>query len=175
MRFPATPGWGPLAAVVCGVRRWSCPGWSSGGYPAARIYEGGEAGSGADGVLADADVFGGEAVEGERQAFPDCFQEEPGGVREGSLDIKGGDDEVERIHVGDGVLEEDGLVWRPARDSPPEAGRYVGVQVWTDAAQEDGPDDLDLHNATNYVAPVVRLGPVPPFADGVDNAGPVRC
>ena len=22
MRFPATPGWGPLAAVVCGVRRW---------------------------------------------------------------------------------------------------------------------------------------------------------
>ena len=21
MRFPATPGWGPLAAVVCGVRR----------------------------------------------------------------------------------------------------------------------------------------------------------
>ena len=22
MRFPATAGWGPLAAVVCGVRRW---------------------------------------------------------------------------------------------------------------------------------------------------------
>ena len=22
VRFPATPGWGPLAAVVCGVRRW---------------------------------------------------------------------------------------------------------------------------------------------------------
>ena len=26
VRFPATPGWGPLAAVVCGVRRW-CVGW----------------------------------------------------------------------------------------------------------------------------------------------------
>ena len=42
---------------------------------------------------------------------PDCFQEEPGGVQEGSLDIKGGDDEVHRVHVGDGVLEEDSLVW----------------------------------------------------------------
>ena len=26
MRFPATPGWGPLAALVCGVRRW-CVRW----------------------------------------------------------------------------------------------------------------------------------------------------
>ena len=38
------------------------------------------------------------------------------------------------MNVGDGVLEEDGLVWGPAWDGPPEAGWYVGVQVGADAA-----------------------------------------
>ena len=28
------------------------------------------------------------------------------------FDVEEGDDEVYRVHVGDGVLEEDGLVWR---------------------------------------------------------------
>ena len=30
MRFPATPGWGALAAVVCGVRQWCVGGVVSG-------------------------------------------------------------------------------------------------------------------------------------------------
>ena len=120
------------------------------------------------------DVLGGEVVERHAQAFPHCFQEEPGGVLEGSFDVEGGNDEVHRVHVGDGVLEEDGLVWGPAGDSSPEAGRYVGVQVGADAAQEDGPDDLDLRDCTHYGAPVVRVGPVPLFVEGADNVGPVR-
>ena len=57
------------------------------------------------------DVVGGEVVEREAHAVPYRFQKEPGGVQEGSLDVEGGDDEVYRVHVGDGVLEEDGLVW----------------------------------------------------------------
>ena len=39
-----------------------------------------------------------------------------------------------RVHVGDGALEEDGLVLGPAWDGPPEAGWYVGVRVGADAA-----------------------------------------
>ena len=89
-----------------------------------------EARSGADCVL------GAQVVEGEAQAFPDRFQKEPGGVREGSADVEEGDDVVQWVHIGDGVLEEDGLVWGPARDSSPEAGGYVGVWVGADAAQE---------------------------------------
>ena len=88
------------------------------GDPAAWLQEGGEACSSAARVLAGADVAGGEVVEGEAQAFPHRLQKEPGGVREGSFDIKGGNDEVYRVHVGDGVLEEDGLVWGPAWDGP---------------------------------------------------------
>ena len=42
--------------------------------------------------------------------------------------------EVYRVHVGDGVLEDDGVVWGPAWDGPPEASGYVGVQVGADAA-----------------------------------------
>ena len=78
-------------------------------------------------------------------------------VWEGFLDVKGGNDEVYRVHVGDRVLEEDGLVWRPAQDGPTEAGGYVGVQVGADAVQEDGPDLLDLRDCTDYGAPVVRV------------------
>ena len=104
------------------------------GDPAAWLQEGGEACSSADRVLAGADVAGGEVVEGEAQAFLHRLQKEPGGVREGSFDVEGGDDEVYRVHVGDGVLEEDGLVCGPAWDGPPEAGGYVGVQVGADAA-----------------------------------------
>ena len=55
-------------------------------------------------------VAGGEVVEGEAQALPHRLQKELGCVREGSFDVEGGDDEVYRVHVGDGVLEEDGLV-----------------------------------------------------------------
>ena len=105
--------------------------------------------------------------------FPYSFQKEPGGVWEGSLDVEGGDDEVHRGHVGNGVLEEDGFVWIPARDGPPEAGGYVGVQAVAETAQEDGSDDLDLRDCTDYGAPVVRVGSVPFFVEGADNVCPV--
>ena len=62
--------------------------------------------------------------------------------KKASFDVEGGDDEVHRVHVCDGVLEENGLVWGPAWDGPAEACRYVGVQVVADAAQEDGLDDF---------------------------------
>ena len=64
-------------------------------------------------------------------------------------------------------------MWGPARDGPPEAGEYVGVQVGADAAQENGPDDLDLRDCTDYGAPVVRVGPVPFFVERADNVCPV--
>ena len=80
---------------------------------------------------------------------------------------------VYRVHVGDGVLEEDGLVWGPARDGLAEAGGYVGVQVGGESAQEDGPADFDLRECTDYGAPVVRGGPVPFFVEGADNVCPV--
>ena len=147
---------------------------SSLGDPAAWLQEGGEACSGADRVFAGAVVAGGEVVEGEAHAFPHRLQKEPGGVREGPLDVEGGDDEVYRVHVGDGVLQEDGLVWGPARNGPQEPGGYVGVQVGADAAQEDGPDNFDLRDCTDYGAPVVRVGPVPLFVEGGDNVCPVR-
>ena len=73
---------------------------------AAWLQEGGEARSGADCVYAGADVVGGVVAEGEAHAFLYRFQKGPGGVRERSLDVEGGDDEVHRDHVGDGVLEE---------------------------------------------------------------------
>ena len=146
---------------------------SSLGDPAAWLQEGGEACSGSDCVLAGADVARGEVVEGEAHVFLHRLQKEPGGVWEGSLDVEGGYDQVYRVHVGDGVLEEDGLVWGPARDGSPEAGGYVGVQVGADAAQEDGPDDFDLCDCTDYGAPVVRVGPVPFFVEGADNVCPV--
>ena len=95
------------------------------------------------------------------QPLCSSYKKQPGGVWEGSLDVEGGDDEVYRVHVGDGVLEEDGLVWGPARDGPPEADRYLGVRVGAYAAQKDGPDDFDLRDCTDYGAPVVRVGPVP--------------
>ena len=78
---------------------------SSLGDPAAWLQEGSEACSSADRVFAD--VAGGDVVEGEAQAFPYCLQKEPGGVREGSFDVEGGNDEVHRVHVGDGVLGEE--------------------------------------------------------------------
>ena len=112
-------------------------------------------------------------VEAEAHAFPIRFQEEPGGVLEGPLEIEVGDDEVRRVHVGDGVLEEDGFVCRAARDGPSEAGAYVGVQVGADAAQEDGPDHLDVRDGTDCGAPVVPVGPVPFFVEGADNVCPV--
>ena len=55
------------------------------------------------------------------------------------------------------------------RDCPPETGGYVGVQVGAAAAQEDGPEDLDLRDCTDYEAPVVRVGPVPFFVEKADN------
>ena len=128
---------------------------SSLGDPAAWLQEGGEACCGADCVFASRDVVGGEVVEGQAPAFPYCFQKEPGGVREGPLDVEGGDDDIHRVHVGDGVLEEDGFVWGPARDGPPNALGYVGVQVWAHVVQEDGPDDLDLRDCTDYGLPAV--------------------
>ena len=139
---------------------------SSLGDPAAWLQEGSEACSSADCVLAGANLAGSEVGEGEANVFPHRLQKEPGGVREGSLDMEGGDDVAYWVLVGDGVLEEDGLVWGPARDGPPEAGGYVGVQVGADAAQEDGPDDFDPRDCTDYGAPVVWLGPVPLFCRG---------
>ena len=141
--------------------------------PAARLQEGAAARCSADSVVAAGDVFGGELVEGEAQAFPHCLQEKPGGVREGSIDVEGGDHEVHRVHVGNAVLKEDGLVWGPAWDSLQEAGRYVGVHAGEDAAQEDGPVDLYLSDCTHYRAPVGRVGPDPLFVEGADTAGPV--
>ena len=64
-------------------------------------------------------------------------------------------------------------MWGPAWDGPPEARWYVGVQVGADAAQEDGPDDFDLRDRTDYGAPVVRVCPVPFFVEGADNVCPV--
>ena len=64
-------------------------------------------------------------------------------------------------------------MWEPAWDGPPEARWYVGVQVGADAAQEDGPDDFDLRDRTDYGAPVVRVCPVPFFLEGADNVCPV--
>ena len=49
----------------------------------------------------------------------------------------------------------------------------MGVQVGADAAWEDGPDDFDLRDRTDYGAPVVRLCPVPFFVEGADNVCPV--
>ena len=43
----------------------------------------------------------------------------------------------------------------------------------TDAAQEGGPDNLDLLDCTDYGAPVVRVGPVSFFLEGADNVCPV--
>ena len=60
-------------------------------------------------------------------------------------------------------------MWGAAWDGPPEARWYVGVQVGADAAQEDGPDDFDLRDRTDYGAPVVRVRPVPFFVEGADN------
>ena len=65
--------------------------------PNAWLPEGAEARSGADCVFAAADVVGGEVVEGEAHAFPYHFQKEQGGVREGSSDVEGGNDEVDRV------------------------------------------------------------------------------
>ena len=104
------------------------------GDPAAWLREGREARSGADRVLAGADVLWGEVVEGEAQMFPDFFHKELGGVLEGSPDVDGGNDEVHWVHVGGGVLEEDGLVWESAREGSPQSGRYVRVQLGADAA-----------------------------------------
>ena len=58
--------------------------------------------------------------------------------------------------------------------SSPEAGKYAGVEAGADAAQEDGPDALDLRDCTHYGAPVVRVGSVPLFVEGADNYGSVR-
>ena len=146
---------------------------SSLGDPTAWLQKGDEARSGADCVFAGADVVRGVVVDGEAHAFPDCFQKELGGVLEGYLDVEGGDDEVHRVHVGDGVREENGVVWGPARDSSPEPGGYVGVQVGADAAQEDDLDNPDLHECTHYGTPVVRAGQVLVFLEGADNFCPV--
>ena len=62
--------------------------------PAAWLQERGEACSGVDCVFAGADVAEGEVVEGEAHASPHRLQKERRGVWEGSLDVKGGDDEV---------------------------------------------------------------------------------
>ena len=87
---------------------------------------------------------------------------------------RGRDDEVHRVNIGDGVLEEDGLMWRPAQDSCPEAGGNVGVEVGTDPALEDGPDHLHFRDGTNYGDSVVMVGPVSSFVEGTDDFGPVR-
>ena len=50
---------------------------------------------------------------------------------------------------------------------------YVGVHVGADAAQENGPDDLDLRDCTDCGGAVVRVGPVPLFVEGADNVCPV--
>ena len=89
------------------------------GDPAAWLQEGGEACSSADRVFAGADVARGEVVEREAQAFPHRLQKEPGGVQGGSFDVEGGDDEIYRVQVGDGVPDESwphvgtGLGWPP--------------------------------------------------------------
>ena len=63
-------------------------------------------------------------------------------------------------------------MWGPAWDGPPEAGWYVGVEVGADVAWEDGPDDFDLRDCTDYGAPVVRVCRVPLFVQGADNVCP---
>ena len=92
------------------------------GDPVAWIQEGGEACSSPDRVLAGADVAGGKVVEEESQAFPHRLQKEPGCVQGGSFDVKGGDDEVYRVHVGDGVLEMASCGDRPGMAPPRLAG-----------------------------------------------------
>ena len=42
-----------------------------------------------------------------------------------------------------------------------------------DAVQGNGPDNLDLHDCTDYGAAVVRVSPVPFFVEGADNVCPV--
>ena len=64
-------------------------------------------------------------------------------------------------------------MWGLARNGAPEAGGYAGVQVGADAPQEDGPDDFDLRDCTDYGAPVVWAGPVPFFIEGADSVCPV--
>ena len=64
-------------------------------------------------------------------------------------------------------------MWGPARDSSQEAGRYVGIQLGADTVHEDGPDDLDHRDCTDYGTPVVRVGPVPFFVEGAHNVCPV--
>ena len=61
----------------------------------------------------------------------------------------------------------------PPRNGPQEAGGYMGVQVGADAAQEDGPHDLDLRDRTDYGALVVRVRPVPFFVEAAENVCPV--
>ena len=83
-----------------------------------------------------------QAHAGAAQEAPDIGQWEGQDVplvRPSSCNVKGGIPSSRRylptyLHVCDGVLEEDGLVWGPAWDGPPEACWYVGVQVGADAA-----------------------------------------
>ena len=39
--------------------------------------------------------------------------------------------------------------------------------------QEDGPDNLELRDCTDYGVPVAQVGPVPFFVQGADNICPV--
>ena len=62
---------------------------------------------------------------------------------------------------------------RPGMAPQRLAGMW-GSRLGADAAQEDGPDDFDLRDCTDYGAPVVRVGPVPLFVEGADNVCPDR-
>ena len=105
---------------------------------------------------------------------PHRLEEVPGGVGKGFFDIQGGDDEVDGVHVGDGVLEEDGLMWRYAWGGALEAGRYVRVEVGVYGTYEDSTYDFDLSDHAYHEAPAVRVGPVPVFVEGADNVCPFR-
>ena len=48
-------------------------------------------------------------------------------------------------------------------------GMAPQVLVGADAAQKDGPDDFDLRDCTDYLAPVVRVGSALFFVEGADN------
>ena len=89
-------------------------------------------------------------------------------------DDEGSDDEVLWVHVADGVRKDDGLVWGLARYSSSEAGGYVRVQVGAYAAQEDGPDDIHLHDCTHFGAPVVRVDADLLSEERADHVGQVR-
>ena len=85
-----------------------------------------------------------------------------------ALDVKGSDDHLIGVHVQRGVLEEHGLVGRPAYHAPLHTGARVGKDHRRDAAQDQRPHQLDFGGGKYKGPPVSWLPPVPLLVKVVD-------